>query len=116
MLYQVSKEFQRGSETYIAKFSERTDAEAFLRMKHEADQLLKINVIYRLYERAQMIEALGGDAAVGAVMGPSQESSAAAGGKGSGSTFSPTPFNMAPRPGGMPHNWVKDEDKKEDSK
>lgn len=107
MFYQVSREYQRGNEDYIAKFVNRSDAEAFLRMKHESDQLLKVQVIYRLYDRNQVIETLATDSSA-AIFGAARES----GVRSSGSGSSPTPFKRVPLPPGVPYSAVKDEGEK----
>lgn len=118
MNFQVSREYARGGESHFARFTERSDAEQFINMKRESDQLMKLKVIYRLYEGSRLLGSFGDDESslTGGFSG--QQTAAATGGRGTGSSFQPTPFNTAPRPGGVPHNWVKDKDdqKSEDTK
>ena len=113
MRFQVSRQYQRGGESHFARFSDRTDAELFIQSKVESDKQLKLNVTYRLYDGTRLLETYV-DLPVDGFSGPAGESSSS--GRGSGATFRPTPFNAAPRPSGVPHNWLKDEDKKSDEK
>lgn len=110
MRYKVNKLYSRGSDIPIAEFSEITDAKLFINQKLYADANLKLNITYRLLEFTELLEEFNQDKGEsgsfsGSGGGPSQARS-------SGQTFSPTPFNNAPRPPGMPHNWIKDDDKK----
>jgi len=103
MLYRVSAQYGRGGETFIAEFSMREDASHFIGMKRERDHQMKVQVIYKLYEGMDVLDTFNDeDGGTGRVAAPASGSATAA---GTGERFSPSPFNTAPRPVGMPQNW-----------
>jgi hypothetical protein len=113
MLYRVTRQYTRGTDTPAAQFVDSNDARLFIQTKLAEDARLKVNVTYRIYEGSEMIEEFP--------PGSQEGSAGSAGGgqqRGSTQSFQPTPFNAAPRPSGIPQNWVKDQDagKKEDDK
>jgi len=111
MLYQVTKQYARGSsEILTAQFDDINDAKLFINAKLLEDARIKVKAIYRLLEGADLLEEFSEAQAAGGV---SSSSSAATGGSQQRSSFQPTPFNVSPRPPGMPSNWIKDDDKKE---
>ena len=110
-MFVVTKRFGR-SETRVKDFSQQKEAEQFIQEKLQEDLRFKVMATYGLYEGADLLrEFTQSDAAIAPASASSTETGSAQG-AGSRSSFSPTPFNTAPRPGGMPHNWVKDEDDK----
>lgn len=107
MFYKVIKKYARGAPIDVATFAEINDAKLFIGAKLREDAALKVNVTYQLLEGGEVIEEF--------TQGNPLQNSSQSGGqqRSSGQSFAPTPFNTAPRPPGMPPNWVKDEDKKE---
>jgi hypothetical protein len=107
MLYKVVKRYARGGDIPAAEFSDINDAKLFIRHKLVEDRALKVDVRYQLREgfdvlqefSQQDVQAEGGSSSAGSPQ------------RSSGQSFQPTPFNSAPRPTGIPHNWVKDDDK-----
>lgn len=109
MQYKVMMCHGRKSESLCAQFKEISDARLFIEHKVAAEAALKTNVIYRLYDFDELISEH--DPASVQHEGKGQASSQSGSqGHGSGATFRPTPFNMSPRPGGVPHKWNKYED------
>lgn len=113
MLYKVKKQYARGADTLIAEFNDTNDAKLFINAKLMEDARLKVKTTYRLLEGMDVMEEF-----TEAPM--TNETSGAGSGSGAGSqqrsSFQPTPFNASPRPPGMPPNWLKDDDKKDDDK
>lgn len=113
LLYKVSKKYPRGPEQMLAKFNELSDAKQFAAAKLEQDRLLRVNASYLIHEGHDLIETLGEDSATASATSTSSASSSASG-KATTQVFSPSPFQVAPRPGGMPPSSFKDveDDKK----
>lgn len=111
MIYRVTKQFSTGSEQPCQQFKTLQEAKVYALDSASKNAALKIKVVYRVYEFDDIMETYDS-----AKVGDEAQSSSAAttGGKSSGSSFQPTPFATAPRPSGLPHNWVKDSDNKED--
>ena len=108
-MYIVTKRLGR-NETRLREFTLQDEAEFFIQEKLREDRQFKIVATYCLYEWSDLIKEYSEK--------DIEEESGASSGQGAGarSGFSPTPFNTAPRPTGMPHNWVKHEDDKKDDK
>lgn len=104
MAYRVTIQYGQGRENDLERFNKEGDAREFIKNKLAEPSLIK-NVIYRLYEFDEIIEAF--DAEQIAAAEPTESSSA---GRGQGSGFQPNPFANAPRPPGVPHNWNKDKE------
>lgn len=105
MLYRVTKQFPRGPEIDQQKFFKLDQAERFIQEKLAEDARFKLQTIYRLYDDLDMLlkeYSAATDAPVTSGGG------AASGRPGSSQTFSPTPFNTSPRPGGMPPSSFRD--------
>lgn len=104
MLFKVKQQYARGGSTVIAEFDRASDAELFIQAKRDEDARLKVKVVYQLLEGLEVVKEWSET---------EEKNSRASGGSSAGasqtSSFQPTPFNVAPRPSGMPHNWVKDE-------
>ena len=107
MLYKVTKQYARGTDAPMAEFNDINDAKIFIFARLAEDAKLKVKVTYRLFEGVEMLEEFSESQA--SVSGVSQASGSSAGQK---SNFQPTPFNAAPRPAGMPHSWIKDDEEK----
>lgn len=110
-MYRVTKRFSGGAETPQKNFPKRELAEAFIQEELAKDVFYKVKTTYTLYD--DLDEVL--KAYTEADLIKKTESSS---GRSSGQSqsFSPTPFNMKPQPGGLPHTWLKDEDKDKDKK
>ncbi len=108
MLYKVTKQYARGTDVPVAEFNDINDAKIFVFARLAEDAKLKVKVTYRLFEGIEMLEEFS-ESPASASGGVSQTSGSSAGQK---SSFQPTPFNAAPRPPGMPHNWIKDDEEK----
>lgn len=111
MPYSVTKQFEGARESSPVKFPKREAAEAYIQEHLQKDISYKLKTTYRLYDIFD--EVLQEYTAADIQAQSSSESSGQ--GAGKSQSFSPTPFNMKPQPGGLPHSWVKgneDEDKK----
>lgn len=111
MMFVVTKRFGR-SETRMGDFRQQKDAESFIQEKLQDDIRYKINATYGLYEGADLLKEFKQSDVVMKESDTGGTDSSSAGGAGQRSSFTPTPFNTAPRPTGMPQNWVKDEEDK----
>lgn len=113
MQYQVTKQYERGGETPCGDFKTLGDARNFIRESMMQDAGMRIRITYRIFESFEMIEEY--DPTRGQIPGGAEDAqSQSASGQGKGAGFRPTPLNSAPRPAGIPHNWVKDDDDDED--
>ncbi|GEM_PF-2598582 len=103
-------------EVTVAEFSQLQDAELFIQYQFNY-RAQSAAIRYRIFKDNVVVaefylnESAGGKTEV--------ETSAGAGGGGasSGASFRPTPLATAPRPTGMPHQWVvndKEDDKGKD--
>ena len=114
MLYKVNIQYGRGgSDLTIAEFKNTADAELFINAKLVEDRRLKVNANYRLLEGFDLLKEFSA--------GSSSETTTTTGSSSSGgsqqrSSFQPTPFNSSPRPPGLPHNWLKDEEEDNNKK
>lgn len=80
-------------------------AKAFIEKKIADNNLLKVKVIYRLYEWDDLLQEFDPSK-----MQPIESDDTSSSGQGKGASFRPTPLNTAPRPAGLPHNWLKDDE------
>jgi hypothetical protein len=110
-MFVVTKRFGR-SESRMSDFAKQSDAEKFIQEKLQEDIRFKVNATYGLYEGADLLREFSQRDAVATPAAASPVDAGSAQAAGSRSSFTPTPFNTAPRPGGIPHSWVKDEDDK----
>lgn len=106
--YKVLEQYPKGSEQPCATFKNLEDAKMFMQNKVDYFRQMNVNVKFLLYRGFDLIEELsttensgGSSSSSGAGQGQQQTS---------GVNFKPTPFNMAPRPTGMPPKWVTDND------
>lgn len=113
MMYRVTKKYLRGSAVSVGEFADKDEAMTFITAKLDEDFKYKVNASYQLYQGALLMQEFAAIENADQAVGPDADSGQQ---PSSTQTFNPTPFNMAPRPGGLPHNWVKDSDKKEDEK
>ncbi|MEO9204121.1 MAG: hypothetical protein ABI296_00220 [Gammaproteobacteria bacterium] len=114
MLYRVTKQYGRGTETPVAEFNDLEEAKLFINGKLLEDERVKVKATYRLFEGMDLVNEFS-ESWLKSSSSDDEGSASGATGAGRSSGFQPTPFNTAPRPTGLPHNWVKDEDgKKED--
>ena len=116
MRYKVMVSHGRGSEQLCAQFKEISDARLFVDHKITADAALKINTIYCLYDTDELLSEHHTATAKPADNQPASSGAGGAQGQGSSATFKPTPFNMAPRPTGVPQKWNKYKDDDDDEK
>lgn len=108
MMYKVKQQYARGTATIVAEFNNTNDAKLFIYAKLAEDARLKVKTTYQLLEGMDLLEEFSEG------QGTSDSSGSGSGaGSGQRSSFQPTPFNATPRPPGMPHTWIKDEDNKE---
>ncbi len=114
MLYKVKKQYARGASTLVAEFDTMNDAKLFIAANLAEDARLKVKAMYQLLEGMDVIEEFT-EAELPSTSS-TESSGGASGGQGQRSSFQPTPFNATPRPPGMPHSWIKDDDTKEDDK
>lgn len=104
----------RGKDILVGEFDNTDDAKIFIQEKLAEDARLKVKALYRLMEGMDVLEEF--TEVAGGINDSTESSSSSSSGAGQRSSFQPTPFNTAPRPAGLPHSWVKDEDNKEDDK
>jgi hypothetical protein len=120
MQYKITKQYGRGSEIQFAQFNELSDAQVFIeKIKLPEDVALNVKIIYRIFEGLDLVKEYDPskmDTSSGSSSQGASESQGSGGGKGSKSTFSPTPFNTAPRPAGTPQKWVIDKDEEDKDK
>jgi hypothetical protein len=110
MSYKVTMQYANSREmpsSDLKTFKNMGEAEAAIKEKLIADAALKVRITYRIYEWDDLIKEF--DPSKIDLTAEDTESSQ---GQGSGATFRPTPFNPAPKPGGIPQNWLKDDDDK----
>lgn len=110
MMYQVTKQFGvNGTPSPCGSFNSLQEARHFIHEKLAEDANMNIkNVIYKLLEGFDEIESYDSNQTI------QEQAQSGSRSQSSSVTFSPTPLSNAPRPAGMPHNWVKD--KKDDKK
>jgi len=107
MLYKVIKQYARAVNTPpIAEFNDTRDAELFIQAKLSDDARLKVKATYKLLEGMDVLKEFS------ELQNVNIEEDTTSSSSQQRSSFQPTPFNAAPRPPGMPHNWVKDEEDK----
>lgn len=111
MIYRVTKKYGTGADILVTQFNNINDAKKHIQEKLIEDARYKLKVTYRLWEGMDMLEEFT-EAQV--TESASDSDSGAGSGAGQRSGFQPTPFNMAPRPPGMPHSWIKDDDDQKD--
>jgi len=117
MSFYITKQYQRGSETTDELFLTIEAAKTAIQEKLLYDRQLRVSVVYRLYDDLDYLHGTFDINSIDEnVSDSSDEPIAASGGAGQSSNFNPTPFNTAPRPAGIPHNWVKDEPEKKEDK
>lgn len=115
MLYRVTNKYGRsGHEKELRKFQTIDEAKNFIKDELSNAASLKINVSFFLYEGIDLIEEF--DATKAEEISQADEASSGAGGKGSGASFRPTPFNTSPSPKGMPKHWLKNGDEDDEKK
>lgn len=112
MIYKVTKQFATGAEQPCRTFKELEEAKVYANDNASANAALKIKVIYRVFEFDDIQYEI--DSSKIELPQIASENNTTQGGKQTGSTFKPTPFEMAPRPKGTPQKWIIDpeEDKK----
>lgn len=115
-MFTVTKRFSR-SEMPERGFTTQQDAEDFIYEKLREDIKFKLTATYCLYasESGDLLKEFTQRDVPSALSDSSSGVEYSSGQKGSGQTFSPSPFSSSPRPGGMPQNWTnKDKDDKKD--
>lgn len=94
--FEITRQFERGIEKTIAKFSDENDALEFMEAKVAWDHKTKVHTIYRLFDVAneKMIREADSE---------QQETLDSDGGAGTGKRAGFTPLTTSPRPaGGIP--------------
>jgi len=114
-MYSVTKRFGR-TETRIKDFPKEADAMIFIKEKLLEDIRFKIMASYCLYEGADLLKEFTQQEVQSEETGDSSDGGGASQQRGTGQSFSPTPFATAPRIG--PQSYVKDhkDDEKKDEK
>jgi hypothetical protein len=107
-MYTVTKQFGRGRESTLEKFPRYESAAAFIQAKLAEDIRFKVETTYRIYDDLDELQQVFTHADADSLTSSSGGQSA-----GRSQSFSPTPFNTKPQPGGLPHSWIKDEDDKD---
>tara|TARA_R110000868_G_scaffold74514_4_gene215435 strand:- start:145 stop:504 length:360 start_codon:yes stop_codon:yes gene_type:complete len=109
-IYKVTKQFGGGREQPCHQFKTLPEAQ-----KHAADSVennvaMKIKAVFRIYEFDDLIETVDTDSYVPPTSSVNISNDSSQGGKQSGATFKPTPFEMSPRPKGTAPKWIIDSD------
>jgi hypothetical protein len=115
MIYKVTKQYSGGKEQPCKQFKHLNEAKIHAEHAIEESAAMKIKVIYRIYEFDDLLETLD-SSTIQPASSSSSESGNSSGGKQSGATFKPTPFEMAPRPGGTPPKWLIDPEEDDKNK
>ncbi len=105
-MYKVKKRFGTGAETQMDKqFNTEAEAKAFIMEKLREDFDYKLlNTVYGLYEGAdKMGEFTQRD------LDTSAQDQSSSQQQGSKQSFSPSPFQMGPRPAGIARSGFKEE-------
>ena len=89
--YDITRQFERGAEKIIAKFSDKNDALEFMEAKVAWDHKTKVHTIYRLFHNRKMIKEADAEL---------QETLDSDGGAGIGKRAGLTPLATSPRPAG----------------
>jgi hypothetical protein len=112
MLYHVTKQYGRSPEIKCNSFKTLAEAKQFVDENIQGEVAMKIEVIYRIKEFDDVIEAFD-STKISLHDEPANESSTSTG-KNSEAVFRPSPLQSALKPAGMQQNWVKpkDDDKK----
>ncbi len=110
MLFKVTKQYGRGTETIAESFSALAKAREFMQHEAKKDVQMKIQTIYRIYEFDEVVDELDTSKmeAESAPKQPEQQG----GGAGKGAGFRPTPLGTAPKPKGSTHYQKDDEEDK----
>ena len=111
MTYKVTKQYTRGMETTSGYYAHLKEAQTFVRDGITNDALMKVKVVYRIYDAFDLLEEHDSSKVEETHL---QETSSGSG-KGNAASFRPTPLNTTPRPPGTPPKWIIDaeeEDKK----
>lgn len=116
MQFQVKRKYViGGAEDLLAEFKDQKDAEAFIeKVKAPQEAGMNIKVVYSLYEMGDLVKEFDPGKMTSAHAAASD--SAGSQSASSGQSFKPSPFDMTPRPGGMPKKWVVDEEDKSKDK
>lgn len=116
MIYKVTKQFSGGREQPCQQFKTLKEAKDHATTAAAENALMKINVIYRVYEFDDLIDTVDSSKVVPTETTSGSSDDEAGGGKQSGATFQPTPFAKAPQPKGSPPKWLIDPDEDEKDK
>ncbi len=115
MLYKTTKRFGRGPEMILETFRDYQEAEQFIQIKLSEDIHFKVQATYRVYEFDDLLkEFTQKDARIPGAQSQAVTESSSVQSSGKTQTFSPTPFNTRPQPGGMPVSWIRDEEESKD--
>lgn len=112
LAFKVAQKFQRGPEQTIGQFKDEADAKIFIESKLKADTVYNMNASYLLYDFGDLME----EYLPGTVQSSEEEATSQGAGQGNSQVFSPSPFQMAPKPSSMPPSSFKDLLKKDDEK
>lgn len=112
-MYKVTKRFGSGAEIQVGLFNQEREAKTFIQQKLEDDHRLQmLNTTYSMYEGVDKIR----DFAQNDRDISSAEEEASSQKKGSGQSFQPTPFQMGPRPAGIPRSGFKEDEEQDKEK
>lgn len=115
MLFKVTKQYGRGTETIAESFSVLAKAREYMQREANKDALMKTYPVYRLYEFDEVIDEID-TAKLDTTPHHQQQQAQQASGSGAGqsSGFRPTPLGMAAKPkGSIQQSKLDDEDKKD---
>lgn len=115
MIYRVTKRYGRGAETTVGSFKSIPEAKAFIQNAIEDDINHKLQVVYSIYEGADLLEEID-SAKVTISSTNSQQEDTSSQSKGAGQRFSPSPLNTTPQPRGIPRSAWKDAEEDKDKK
>ncbi len=89
--FEITRQFERGTEKIIAKFSDENDAVQFMEAKVAWDHKTKVHTVYRLFRNRKMITEADSQL---------QETLDSDSGAGTGKRAGFTPLATSPKPAG----------------
>lgn len=111
MLYHVTKQYGHGAEIKCNSFKTLHEAKQFVDENIKAEAAMKIEVVYRIKEFDDVIEAF--DSTKLSLHDEPTNESPSDSGKSSEAVFRPSPLQSALKPAGMQQNWVNPKDDEE---
>lgn len=104
MHYKTTKQFGTGREAPDRTFGNLNEAKSYAQESAESDASMKLKTVYRVYEFDEVVYEAN-SATIDLASKANSDAAGSASGKGSGSSFSPTPFATTAKPKGAIQHW-----------